>query len=76
MSLPQINEAEIVAYYENCQIDYSLVWDLDVSLCMHYGYWEEETKDIREAVRLMNIKLAEIAGITSEDYVCRQTKVD
>jgi tocopherol O-methyltransferase len=66
---PVINEDEIVAYYESCEPDYSLVWGLQDHLCMHYGYWEEDTKSLAEAVTRLNAKLAEYGRITAEDHV-------
>jgi cyclopropane fatty-acyl-phospholipid synthase-like methyltransferase len=68
-SRPRINEDEIVAYYESCEPDYSLVWGLQDHLCMHYGYWEEDTKTLAEAVTRLNAKLAEYAGIASADLI-------
>jgi cyclopropane fatty-acyl-phospholipid synthase-like methyltransferase len=66
---PLINEDEIVAYYESCEPDYSLVWGLREHLCMHYGYWEEDTKSLAEAVTRLNEKLVELALITGADRV-------
>jgi tocopherol O-methyltransferase len=67
--VPVTNEAEIVAYYESCEPDYSLVWGLRDHLCMHYGYWEEDTKSLAEAVTRLNAKLAEHGRITAQDRV-------
>jgi tocopherol O-methyltransferase len=66
---PVINEDEIVAYYESCEPDYSLVWGLRDHMCMHYGYWEEDTKSLAEAVTRLNEKLAEHGRITAADRV-------
>lgn len=54
----EINETEIVRYYENCQIDYELVWHLDSMMCMHYGYWDESTSILKHALNNMNKQLA------------------
>lgn len=67
--LPAINEDEIVAYYENCEVDYAIVWHLKTHHCMHYGYWEPDTRRLRHALQLMNQKLAEAARITPADNV-------
>ncbi len=69
MPAPQINTTEIVDYYDHCQIDYSLVWQLDEVMCMHYGYWDESTAHHRAALQKMNQKAAEAAGIESGQYV-------
>ncbi len=63
MSSPDLNQAEIIDYYENCQVDYSLVWQLDEVMCMHYGYWEDTTPHHRASLQNMNKKVAEAAGI-------------
>ena len=68
-SRARINEDEIVAYYESCEPDYSLVWGLKDHLCMHYGYWEEDTRSLAQAVTRLNTKLAEYGRITSADRV-------
>lgn len=69
MSSPSINEREIVDYYENCQVDYSLVWQLDEVMCMHYGYWEDNTPHHRAALQMMNKQAAEAAQIKSGQYI-------
>jgi cyclopropane fatty-acyl-phospholipid synthase-like methyltransferase len=66
---PAINEAEIVAYYDNCDVDYAIVWHLNTHMCMHYGYWEKDTRRLRQALNLMNSKLAELAQIKPADCV-------
>jgi tocopherol O-methyltransferase len=58
-----INAQEIVDYYDNCQVDYQLVWHLNSRMCMHYGYWDETTPNLRSALNNMNKKLAEFGGI-------------
>ena len=36
---------------------------------MHYGYWDGSTKNLRESLTNMNVKLAEVAKIKSSDVV-------
>ena len=62
-------EQQIIDYYENCDVDYKLVWHLNSQMAMHYGYWEPGTSRLRDALRLMNVKMAEMAGIQSGDKV-------
>lgn len=69
MSSPDLNEAEIVDYYDHCQVDYSLVWQLDEVMCMHYGYWEDSTPHHRAALQNMNKKVAEAARIERGQHV-------
>lgn len=60
---------QIIEYYENCERDYQTFWDLDHSMAMHAGYWDETTKSLREALKRENEVLAEKAGIKSTDRV-------
>lgn len=53
----------IVQYYETCEADYRLLWDLNHSLAMHAGYWDSKTKSLRDALRRENEILAERAQI-------------
>lgn len=54
---------EIIAYYEDCQIDYEIVWHLKSHMSMHYGYYYPETKRLREALINLNIELAKFGTI-------------
>jgi len=60
---------DIVHYYDNCESDYRLLWDLDYSHAMHAGYWDETTKTLRDALQRENEILAKIAGIKSGERV-------
>ncbi len=41
-------------YYDTCESDYRLLWHLDRHLAMHYGFWDEGTRLLREALVNMN----------------------
>ena len=69
MTSPQINASEIITYYDDCQVDYALVWQLKEVMCMHYGYWNEQTPHHRAALQMMNQKVAEASAITAGQYV-------
>lgn len=60
---------EIIAYYESCETDYRLFWDLDVSMAMHAGYWDHTTRNLREALEKQNQIMAEAVGVQSQDRV-------
>jgi tocopherol O-methyltransferase len=64
-----ITDKDIINYYDSCQIDYELVWHLKSRMSMHYGYWDETTKNLRQSLTNMNVKLAEMAGISINDFV-------
>jgi cyclopropane fatty-acyl-phospholipid synthase-like methyltransferase len=53
----------IVQYYDTCETDYRLWWDLDHSYAMHAGYWDSHTRSLREALKRENEILAEMASI-------------
>jgi cyclopropane fatty-acyl-phospholipid synthase-like methyltransferase len=38
-------------------------------MAMHYGYWDKDTRNLRQSLTNMNVKLAELAGISKDDYV-------
>lgn len=69
MSAHQLDQSEIVSYYDSCQVDYSIVWHLDSHLSLHYGYWDAGIKRLRQALVRMNDVLAEKAEISSQDRV-------
>lgn len=60
---------EIVHYYDTCESDYRLLWDLDQSLAMHAGYWDEQTKTLRDALKRENEILAQWANVQAGDRV-------
>lgn len=59
----------IVDYYDTCEVDYRLVWRLDRCLALHYGYWDEGTATVSQALVRENEVLAERAAIAREDRV-------
>ena len=59
----------IIDYYDNCEVDYRLLWRLDRCLAMHYGYWDETTEGVSDALIRENQVLAQRAGIAGDDRV-------
>lgn len=64
-----LNIQEIIDYYDHCQVDYEEFWHLNARLCMHYGYWDDSTPNLRTALSNMNHKVAEFGGVKPGDYV-------
>jgi len=60
---------DIVDYYDNCEFDYKILWRLDRCLAMHYGYWDETTEGVSDALVRENEILAQRAEITKEQKV-------
>jgi cyclopropane fatty-acyl-phospholipid synthase-like methyltransferase len=67
--MTSIPNEEIVDYYKVCENDYRTFWDLDKSFAMHSGYWDEETKTLRDALKRENEVLAKWAQIKAGDRV-------
>ena len=63
------NAKHIIEYYDLCEADYRTFWDLDYSLAMHAGFWDNSVKTLRQALARENEVLAEMAGINSRDFV-------
>lgn len=64
-----MKEEDIIQYYDHCEVDYRIFWDLNHSHAMHAGYWDQHTKNLRDALRRENEVLAEIANIKMGDRV-------
>lgn len=60
---------QIINYYNATEIDYRLVWNLNKSLALHFGYWDKTTKSLPQALEKENEVLANLAKIKSSDYV-------
>ena len=59
----------IVEYYNATEHAYKDSWDLDNSLAIHYGYWDENVRSFPASLLRMNEVMAAKAGITSGDKV-------
>jgi tocopherol O-methyltransferase len=59
----------IVEYYNSTEHSYKDAWDLDRSLSIHYGYWDEKVKSFPESLLRMNQVMIEAANIKSTDTV-------
>lgn len=64
-----ITQRQIVDYYDNCNIDYRLIWNLDKSCAMHFGYWDERVKNFSQSLERENEILAEKTKIKSTDVI-------
>ena len=62
-------KTDIVAYYDQAEIDYKLLWHLNNQLAMHYGFWDKKTRTLRQALENENKTLAEMANIVATDHV-------
>ena len=59
----------IVDYYAATENAYKDSWDLNNSLAIHYGYWDENVKSFSQSLLRMNEVMMEAAMIRSTDKV-------
>ncbi len=59
----------IVNYYDFSKFDYQLYNLAFSNISMHFGLWDETTKNHRQALLNENKILAELSNITANDYV-------
>lgn len=67
-NLPMSREA-VIEYYNQCHVDYRILWRSHRNLCIHYGFFDEEHDSHESALPNMNRQLAKRAGIGPEDLV-------
>ncbi len=60
---------DISRYYDLSEVHYRRMWNLSRSRSLHYGYWDETTKNFHEALLNINNVLAGLAGIKNGDVV-------
>ena len=59
----------IVDYYAEAENAYKDSWDLNNSLAIHYGYWDNKVKSFPQSLLRMNEVMAEVAKIKSSDVI-------
>lgn len=60
---------KIIDYYRDTENAYKDSWDLNNSLAIHYGYWDEKVKSFPESLLRMNEVMIEAAAIKPADRV-------
>ncbi|MBI4225415.1 MAG: methyltransferase domain-containing protein [Candidatus Sungbacteria bacterium] len=60
---------KIIDYYNQCEIDYKLLWGLGRCYALHYGYYDKEHVTHVQAVNNMNRVLAQRAHVNAADHV-------
>ena len=60
---------KIVDYYLESENAYKDSWDLNNSLAIHYGYWDEKVKSFPQSLLRMNEVMMEVAAIKRSDKV-------
>lgn len=60
---------DIIQYYQDTENAYKDSWDLNNSLAIHYGYWDEGVSSFPESLLRMNAVMMKTADITPSDRV-------
>ncbi|OYU97626.1 MAG: SAM-dependent methyltransferase [Bacteroidetes bacterium B1(2017)] len=68
-NMQEVKNQEIIHYYETCDEHYSLLWHLNTHMAMHYGYWDKNTRNLKDALFNLNELLANEAGIDASTKV-------
>jgi tocopherol O-methyltransferase len=59
----------IIDYYRVTENAYKDSWDLNNSMAIHYGYWDEKVRSFPASLLRMNEMMIEAAGIMVDDIV-------
>jgi len=59
----------IIEYYDATENAYKDSWDLNNSLAIHYGYWDQKVKSFPQSLLRMNEVMAELAKIKRSDVI-------
>lgn len=62
-------QQRIIDYYLDSENAYKDSWDLNNSLAIHYGYWDDKVKSFPQSLLRMNEVMMEAAKIKSTDKV-------
>lgn len=60
---------KIIDYYRDTENAYKDSWDLNNSLAIHYGYWDDHVSSFQESLIRMNEVMMIAAGIQPTDWV-------
>ncbi len=60
---------DIARYYDVSEVHYRRVWNLDKNLSLHYGYWDEHTRNLHQALLNINKVLSDLASIQEYEQV-------
>lgn len=66
---PTEYHGKIIQYYKDTENAYKDSWDLNNSLAIHYGYWDNEVKSFPESLIRMNEVMMMAAAIKPSDVV-------
>jgi len=62
--MTRFSNRDIADYYNQTLVHYKKWWKLDDALSVHYGMWDENTRNFSEALINTNRVLSQLAGVT------------
>lgn len=69
MDQQQQHHRNIVSYYNHTWLEYRVLWINKKNRALHFGYYEDHTRDHSEALTNLNRVMAQKVGISSSDHV-------
>ena len=69
MKAEKASRENIIQYYHRTEWVYRNYWELDKSMGLHYGFWDDTVKTHAESIVRQNACMAEMAGIQATDKV-------
>ena len=64
-----MSASAVIDYYNQCHVDYKILWGSHRNLCIPFGYFDDHHDSHRTALPNMNRELAKRAGVSSDDRV-------
>ena len=64
-----MSEEAVIEYYNQCHVDYRILWRSHRNLCIHFGYFDEDHDSHELALPNMNRQLAKRAAIAEGERV-------
>lgn len=69
MAKQKFSQKEIADYYNSTQNHYQRWWDLNDTLSVHYGIWEDEVSNFKESLAHTNQVMLNLSQIQSGDCI-------
>lgn len=64
-----VTQLDVIKYYDQCEVDYKLLWHLNNIGAMHYGMWLEDTNTLRKALNNLNAFILSKLDINLGDQI-------
>ena len=60
---------DVIHYYDQTEVHYRRFWKLEQSMGLHYGVWDTDTQNVRDAVLNTNRQVLELGRVSAPDQV-------